>query len=102
MCGISLLGIVLSVVWIYMMKGSKAWYEVYEKSIYAIEREIFQDNQQYVEGEFAKRMRGDFTKAFIGFDGGAFSPSKINILIGWIILIVWGFCGFFSLNNLNF
>ncbi len=102
MCGISLLGIVLSVVWIYMMKGSKAWYEVYEKSIYAIEREIFQDNQQYVEGEFAKRMRGDFTKAFIGFDGGAFSPSKINILIGWIILIVWGFWGFFSLYNLNF
>ncbi len=100
MCGISLLGIVLSVVWIYMMKGSKAWYEVYEKSIYAIEREIFQDNQQYVEGEFAKRIRGDFDTHLFGTKGGAFSPSRINIVIGWIILFVWCGCLFFSVYNL--
>ena len=84
-----------------MMKGSKAWYEVYEKSIYAIEREILTDNQQYVEGEFAKRMRGDFDTHFFGTKGGAFSPSRINIVIGWIILFVWCGCLFFSLYNLN-
>ncbi|MBO7597119.1 MAG: hypothetical protein J6T70_08770 [Bacteroidales bacterium] len=101
MCGISLLGIVLSVVWIYMMKGSKAWYEVYEKSIYAIEKELFNGKKRkYVEGEFAKEMSKQFNENFTGLHSGAFSPSKINILIGWIMLIVWIICCGISLYNL--
>lgn len=101
MCGISFLGIVLSIVWIYMMKGSKAWYEVYEKSIYEIETEIFKgENEKYIEGEFAKKMRKDFNCNFRGMNGGAFSPAKINILIGWILLIVWFCCGMVSVYNL--
>ena len=101
MCGVSLLGIVLSILWIYLMKGSKAWYEVYEKSIYEIETEIFKGkNEKYIEGEFAKKMRKNYSNSFIGTSGGAFSPSKINIVIGWILLIVWCCCGIFSLYNL--
>lgn len=36
---IALLGVVLSALWIMMGKGSKAWYEKYEKALYNIERE---------------------------------------------------------------
>jgi len=103
MCGVSLLGIITSILWIYMMKGSKAWYEVYEKSIYAIECEIFKDsNKKYIEGEFAKRMSKNFNNNFFDNKSGAFSPSKINMVIGWIMLIVWCICGFFGMYNLNF
>ncbi len=101
MCGVSLLGIITSILWIYMMKGSKAWYEVYEKSIYAIEREIFEiENGKYVMGKFAKKMRGDFGLDFWSNKPGAFSPSKINIVIGWVLLFVWGICEGCSIYNL--
>lgn len=100
MCGVSLLGIITSILWIYMMKGSKAWYEVYEKSIYAIEREIFEiENGKYVMGKFAKKMRGDFGLDFWSNKPGAFSPSKINILIGWVLLFAWGICEVCSIYN---
>ena len=90
MCGVSMLGIILSVVWIYMMKGSKAWYEVYEKAIYEIECEIFKSgNSKYIEGVWANKMRGDFGVGFFGVKGGSFSPSKINIIIGWVMLGIW-------------
>ena len=100
MLGVSVLGIIISVLWVYMMKGSKAWFEVYEKSIYAIENEIFRwENKKYVMGQWAKRMRSDFGFGFWNTKGGAFSPSKINIVIGWILFVVWAMCGIVSVYN---
>ncbi len=103
MCGVSILGIITSILWIYMMKGSKAWYEVYEKAIYNIECEIFQGNaKKYVMGEPAKRMRKEYNSSMLGIKGGAFSPSKITIVMGWILLTVWSICAVVSLYNLDF
>jgi hypothetical protein len=36
-CAISLIGIVFSIIWTMMAKGSKTWYEIYEKAIVQIE-----------------------------------------------------------------
>lgn|GEM_PF-287386 len=102
MCGISLLGIILSILWVYMAKGSKAWYEVYEKAIYAIEKDIFKyGNSKYVMGEWAKKMKKDVGLTFLDNRPGAFSPSKINMVIGRIMLGVWSVCLFFSFYNLK-
>jgi len=38
-CGISLAGLAFSIIWIMMAKGSKAWYEIYERRICDIEKE---------------------------------------------------------------
>ena len=104
MSGVSILGIVLSVIWIYMMKGSKAWYQVYENTIYEIEKEIFleyENKSKYVMGQYVTRNKSNDTNFdFIGVNPGAFSPSKINIVIGWILFGVWIVCSFFSFFNL--
>lgn len=107
---ICLMGFVFSCLWVMMSKGSKAWYEMYEKAIGA-----FEVNDQYVDpsllntGEKELENDGDL-KAIGGFrftnlngfkpdtiksglfncKGGAYSPSKINIAIGQIALILWG------------
>lgn len=102
MCGLSILGMVLSVIWVYMMKGSKAWIEVYENTIYEIELDIFRKNghSKYVMGQFVTRNKSDETNDdFWGTNAGAFSPSKINIVIGWILFGVWIICSFFSFFN---
>lgn len=60
MFGICILGIVLSYIWIAMCEGSKAWYEVYEKTIYQLETEIFsskKDLEKYIEGHYTKTFR---------------------------------------------
>ena len=100
MSAIALLGIIMSVLWVFMTKGSKAWYEVYEKSIYAIESEIFKrNNKKYVMGEWAKRMNSDYDLAFWTNKPGSFSPSKINMVIGKIMIIVWTLCESYSIIN---
>ena len=103
MSGVSILGIILSVIWIYMMKGSKAWYQVYENTIYEIEKEIFleyENKSKYVMGQYVTRNKSDDTNEdFFGTNPGIFSPSKINIVIGWILFGVWIICSFFSFFN---
>lgn len=93
--GIGIVGILLSILWIMMAKGSKAWYEIYESAICA-----FGENSLYMTSE-GKKI-GCFNQvnlnggSFFDIDtkiwthcGGAFSPSKINILIGQIALVIW-------------
>lgn len=104
MLGISILGIILSYIWLTMVKGSKAWYEVYEKTIYQLETEIFdsaKDKAKYVEGEYAKVFRDKMDdKLFLGFNGGPFSPSKVNLFIGNLLLIIWIVCSVICILNL--
>ena len=38
-CAVALLGTSFALIWIMMAKGSKAWYEVYERYIFEIEQE---------------------------------------------------------------
>lgn len=89
--------IVLSCLWIMMGKGSKAWYERYEKAISAFEK-----NERYVSNEVSniggfqcqnldKYENIEINNCLFSTSGGAFSPSRINIAIGQIALIVWIF-----------
>src|SRR5690606_6140669 len=88
---LSSISIIFSFVWILMAKASKAWYEVYESAISKFEYQHFKKiNLPYenVMGEmiFQKDQRND---NIFSTKGGAFSPSKINIAIGQISLIIW-------------
>jgi hypothetical protein len=95
---LSLVGLLFSVLWIMMAKGSKAWYEHYENAIEA-----------YIE--YMKRMNafdgnaGEITESnvhhlpyfdtpktdccILTTEGGTYSVSKINIAIGHFSLLIW-------------
>lgn len=91
---IALSGIVLSVLWIMMGKGSKAWYEKYEKALYDIERD-----ERFVTSDMpllddSGLMHGSLSnttinKHLFSTDGYNYSPSRINILIGQLSAILF-------------
>lgn len=102
-----LVNIVFSCFWIMMAKGSKAWYERYERAI-----DAFDYNDKYVNDEVIETGVNKYKKGIKpiggfqysnleGYDkpeirdcifsckGGAYSPSKINIAIGQIAFVIW-------------
>lgn len=91
---IALSGIVLSVFWIMMGKGSKAWYEKYEKALYNIERDdrfinskvSLLNESELMHGSLSN---GNINKRLFSTDGGNYSPSRINILIGQLSAILF-------------
>lgn len=96
-CVISILG----VLWIALAKGSKYWFEIYEKKIAIFEHNYLCNHQQYAYVE-EKAMKDEKLKydifnkdnvlvndsSFFSFSASAYSPSRINILLGWIIGII--------------
>ncbi len=81
-------GIIFSIIWIMMSKASKAWYEVYEHAITEFEKEYFNElglPEKNIMGNmgFPQDQRND---SLFSTSGGAFSPSKINVLIGQVSL----------------
>lgn len=97
---LSLIGIVLSCLWIMMAKGSKAWYEIYEAAIAAYENDSRHLNTQDADIEnivgFSYRRLKDYDKERHPYNncwfspaGGAYSPSRINWGLGWLMLLVW-------------
>lgn len=86
---ILLLGILLSQLWILMAKGSKAWYEMYEQAIYKIEH-----SEKYASKVVINDMASDavvhgdienpkeINNCLSSTKAGAYSPSKINVMIG--------------------
>ena len=96
--GISIIGIVLSLLWIMMAKGSKAWQEKYEQSLFKfIEREIEIGGSSVVsllkegiaDGYLLPLESNKFSNCLLSTKAGAYSPSKINVMIGIVSLIVW-------------
>ena len=87
-CAIALLAIVFSIIWIMMAKGSKAWYEVYEKKICEIEEskelKITEDHRMG-----SKCTPWELDQCLFSNHGGRYSVSKLNILIGKVLLINW-------------
>lgn len=92
---LSILGLTFSILWIKMAKGSKAWYEVYESAIGALET-----NKKYATKKASKF--GGFSYANLPNYGGVsidnritsrnageYSVSKINIAIGQIFMLLW-------------
>ncbi|MDR6460527.1 hypothetical protein J2786_003661 [Chryseobacterium vietnamense] len=81
-------GIIFSIIWIMMSKASKAWYEVYEDAIAKFEKEYFTElglPENNIMGNmgFPQGQRND---SIFSTKGGAFSPSRINVLIGQVSL----------------
>lgn len=94
--GICFVGTVLSLLWIMMSKGSKAWYEFYENAIVALanrEHKSFQNSLHNLEGRKWEKIDGfewpDISDSLLNTKGGAYSPSKINAAIGFVSLGVW-------------
>jgi len=88
---ISIVGIVFSILWIMMGKASKAWYEFYEHQICIIESEEelgIKESYRMGNGTYDiddNKIDGNiFTNS-----AGIYSPSKININIGRICMIIW-------------
>ena len=86
-CAVALLGTSFALIWIMMAKGSKAWYEVYERYIFEIEREEAEGlkiPERYRLGALCRpwEMNGNlFSKK-----AGCYSPSRLNITIGSVTL----------------
>ncbi|MEB3075837.1 hypothetical protein [Capnocytophaga gingivalis] len=87
-CAVALLAIIFSIIWVMMAKGSKSWYEVYERRISEIEEE---ENLNIPEDY---RMGADCTPWSLDSNlfttkSGRYSVSRLNILIGIILMITW-------------
>lgn len=97
-----IVNIVFSTLWIMMAKGSKAWYERYERAIDAFEcdekyakKEVVKSgvNDTSIGGFQYQNLQGyerpDVRDCIFSCKGGGYSPSKINIAIGQISFILW-------------
>ena len=88
-CTIALLAIVFSIIWIMMAKSSKAWYEVYERRICEIEEEKdLNIPSKYQMGEYYSTP-WSLDSNLITTKPGRYSVSKLNTLIGIILMITW-------------
>lgn len=87
-CATALLGIVFSIIWIMMAKGSKSWYEVYERRILDIEQEkVLNIPKKYWMGEDCTPWSLDSN--LFTTKPGRYSVSRLNILMGIVLLITW-------------
>jgi hypothetical protein len=85
---LSSIGIIFSILWIMMAKGSKAWQEVYEHNIVKVENHLNLPEEfqmGYLDFDKTKLVDSIFSN-----EGGGYSPSKINIAIGQLCLVIFG------------
>lgn len=95
--GISILGIIFSALWIMMAKGSKAWQEKYERGFFKFTEKEWEGNSNLKgiiddglgHGRLPEIEFDNFSNFLLFPKAGAYSPSKINIMIGIISLLVW-------------
>lgn len=85
---ISVVGLCFSCLWIMMAKGSKMWYEIYEERIFKIEQESEIGIDAKWRMESGKGSRPKDAK-LTNTNAGAFSVSRINVLIGHVMFVIW-------------
>ena len=87
-CLLALLGSIFSMIWIMMAKGSKAWFEIYEQRIIeGIEaEETLNIPEKYRMSEGAPWTLDD---SLWSRKPGAYSVSRINILLGQVLRVIW-------------
>lgn len=86
-CAIALLGVMYSIIWIMMAKGSKAWYEVYVEKIRKIEKEDdLSIKEDYRMGEYCCPKSLD--ENLFTTRAGRYSVSRLNILIGKFLMLL--------------
>lgn len=84
---ISFFGFLISNIWVWMARGLKAWYEVYESAIWDMESKhnVFEFKRNYT----IENYWGLKTNGYSSFSSDRLSPSKIVILIGHLLRIIW-------------
>lgn len=101
---LTLLGLTFSQLWIFLAKASKAWVEIYERAICAIENKMKGCLGNYVGfnydqlDEYAQNGFYRFDGSVDSCRGGYFSPSRINIMIGKIAMLVMFIASYFHLS----
>lgn len=92
-------GIVFSALWTITAKGSKFWYEYYEKVIEHFQRTnqaLFEKDANderilsYLDFKNEKIDRPDINSSLWSARCGAFSVSKIPIVLGQVSMLAWG------------
>ena len=92
-CFVATVGFAVSILWIMMSKGSKAWYEHYEQALVAYSRKVFASDFVELFSHNWKSINGierdKMSNCLCSVRGGRFSVSKISILIGILSAIAW-------------
>lgn len=94
--------IIFSILWIYMFKGSKTHYEIYERSISKFEEKRLEIGK-FVMGKL-KKKNIPIDSNLLSTNAGSYSPSRINILIGQVSLMLWSIalvCHLFEIIGCN-
>lgn len=96
---VSGIGLILSLIWVWMARGLKAWYEVYESAIWEIEtyKNEFKYPRKYLINNFWSVKESDCCLKRLVTDSKPISPSKIVILIGCLLVTIWGGALFYSI-----
>ena len=99
-CFLAFIGLLVSLLWIMMSKGSKMWYENYENAIDAF-RKSYTDGFDLIGKCAISDVAGMRLQDITGYTrpelsdwiwstrGGNFSVSRINIFIGQRSVLVW-------------
>lgn len=98
---IALLGVLFSSLWIMMAKGSKAWQEKYERTLYCfingVKRKYPKIKELTKLGFAHGFLKGVENKGFNNWlcsvKAGAYSASKINVAIGIVSGVFWVIVG---------
>lgn len=93
-CFLATMGFAMSVIWIMMCKGSKAWYEHYENAIEAHARENFECKYGNLLAHDWRDLASDkqsreMSKCLLSTQGGGYSVSRLAIVIGQLAAIIW-------------
>lgn len=86
-CLLALTGSIFSMLWIMMAKGSKAWYEIYERRIHNIEQETTLSIPKKYRMD--KEAPWTLDNSLLSRKPGAYSVSRINILLGQVLWVIW-------------
>ena len=113
---IGCVGIIISQLFIMMIKGSKRWYEQFEQSIYwfyyndtdLFSKELNKYLEDYLEdkkyphfGGLKNIKKDRINNSLLNTNAGYYSVSRINIVLGQLLCLVWmGIIGFHLFNIL--
>lgn len=113
---IGCVGIIISQLFIMMIKGSKRWYEQFEQSIYwfyyndtdLFSKELNKNLEDYLEdkkyphfGGLKNIKKDRINNSLLNTNAGYYSVSRINIVLGQLLCLVWmGIIGFHLFNIL--
>ena len=88
---ISIIGLIFSHIWVWMARGLKAWYEVFEMAIWQMETKnnVFDFPPEYTINNFwiVKGTKNTLQKLFVS--SAPISTSRIVIIIGKLLVLFW-------------